>query len=203
METNVISKIKDFIITKLSVDERVALEGLNPVAAPATMPTEEKKPSTEQTPEVKLKEAKTVDGLVFAYDGELVIGTAIMDITSGTASPVMDGEYTMEDGNVVKILSGVVAEIASKEAEVETAKTPEEKEKEKEKELVPEEMKKDMYKMSAMQVSLESQISSLKKQVVLLNKVVNEILNTPIQNETKVSKNWEELSPLEKFRLTK
>ena len=56
-----------------------------------------------------MKEAKTVDGLVFAYDGELTIGTAIMDITSGTATPIMDGEYTMEDGNVVKILSGVVA----------------------------------------------------------------------------------------------
>ena len=199
METNVISKIKDFIITKLSVDERVALEGLNPVAAPATMPTEEKKPSTEQTPEVKLKEAKTVDGLVFAYDGELVIGTAIMDITSGTATPIMDGEYTMEDGNIVTIASGVVAEIASKEAEVETAKTPEEKEKA----LVPEEMKKDMYQMSAVQVSLQSELVSLKKQVILLNKVVNEILNTPIQNETKVSKNWEELSPLEKYRLSK
>lgn len=195
METNVISKIKDFIITKLSVDERVALEGLNPVAAPATMPTEEKKPSTEQTPEVKMKEAKTVDGLVFAYDGELSIGTAIMDITSGTASPVMDGEYTMEDGNVVKILSGVVAEIESKK--VEEVEAPE---------VVESELKypKEMdTKMSAMQVSLESQISSLKKQVVLLNKVVNEILNTPIQNETKVSKNWEELSSLEKFRLTK
>ena len=195
METNVISKIKDFIITKLSVDERVALEGLNPVAAPATMPTEEKKPSTEQTPEVKMKEAKTVDGLVFAYDGELTIGTAIMDITSGTPSPVMDGEYTMEDGNVVKILSGVVAEIESKK--VEEVEAPE---------VVESELKypKEMdTKMSAMQVSLESQISSLKKQVVLLNKVVNEILNTPIQNETKVSKNWEELSPLEKFRLTK
>ena len=195
METNVISKIKDFIITKFSVDERVALEGLNPVAAPATMPTEEKKPSTEQTPEVKMKEAKTVDGLVFAYDGELVIGTAIMDITSGTATPVMDGEYTMEDGNVVKILSGVVAEIESKK--VEEVEAPE---------VVESELKypKEMdTKMSAMQVSLESQISSLKKQVVLLNKVVNEILNTPIQNETKVSKNWEELSPLEKFRLSK
>jgi hypothetical protein len=195
METNVISKIKDFIITKLSVDERVALEGLNPVAAPSTMPTDEKKPSTEQTPEVKMKEAKTVDGLVFAYDGELTIGTAIMDITSGTASPVMDGEYTMEDGNVVKILSGVVAEIESKK--VEEVEAPE---------VVESELKypKEMdTKMSAMQVSLESQISSLKKQVVLLNKVVNEILNTPIQNETKVSKNWEELSPLEKFRLTK
>jgi hypothetical protein len=195
METNVISKIKDFIITKLSVDERVALEGLNPVAAPSTMPTEEKKPSTEQTPEVKMKEAKTVDGLVFAYDGELTIGTAIMDITSGTASPVMDGEYTMEDGNVVKILSGVVAEIESKK--VEEVEAPE---------VVESELKypKEMdTKMSAMQVSLESQISSLKKQVVLLNKVVNEILNTPIQNETKVSKNWEELSSLEKFRLTK
>lgn len=195
METNVISKIKDFIITKLSVDERVALEGLNPVAAPSTMPTDEKKPSTEQTPEVKMKEAKTVDGLVFAYDGELTIGTAIMDITSGTASPVMDGEYTMEDGNVVKILSGVVAEIESKK--VEEVEVPE---------VVESELKypKEMdTKMSAMQVSLESQISSLKKQVVLLNKVVNEILNTPIQNETKVSKNWEELSSLEKFRLTK
>jgi hypothetical protein len=195
METNVISKIKDFIITKLSVDERVALEGLNPVAAPSTMPTEEKKPSTEQTPEVKMKEAKTVDGLVFAYDGELTIGTAIMDITSGTASPVMDGEYTMEDGNVVKILSGVVAEIESKK--VEEVEAPE---------VVESELKypKEMdTKMSAMQVSLESQISSLKKQVVLLNKVVNEILNTPIQNETKVTKNWDELSPLEKFRLTK
>lgn len=195
METNVISKIKDFIITKLSVDERVALEGLNPVAAPATMPTEEKKPSTEQTPEVKMKEAKTVDGLVFAYDGELTIGTAIMDITSGTATPIMDGEYTMEDGNVVKILSGVVAEIESKK--VEEIEAPE---------VVESELKypKEMdTKMSAMQVSLESQISSLKKQVVLLNKVVNEILNTPIQNETKVSKNWEELSSLEKFRLTK
>ena len=195
METNVISKIKDFIITKLSVDERVALEGLNPVAAPATMPTEEKKPSTEQTPEVKMKEAKTVDGLVFAYDGELTIGTAIMDITSGTATPIMDGEYTMEDGNVVKILSGVVAEIESKK--VEEVEAPE---------VVESELKypKEMdTKMSAMQVSLESQISSLKKQVVLLNKVVNEILNTPIQNETKVSKSWEELSPLEKFRLSK
>ena len=195
METNVISKIKDFIITKLSVDERVALEGLNPVAAPATMPTEEKKPSTEQTPEVKMKEAKTVDGLVFAYDGELTIGTAIMDITNGTATPIMDGEYTMEDGNVVKILSGVVAEIESKK--VEEIEAPE---------VVESELKypKEMdTKMSAMQVSLESQISSLKKQVVLLNKVVNEILNTPIQNETKVSKNWEELSPLEKYRLSK
>jgi hypothetical protein len=29
------------------------------------------------------------------------------------------------------------------------------------------------------------------------------MLNTPIQNETKVSKNWEELSPLEKYRLSK
>ena len=195
METNVISKIKDFIITKLSVDERVALEGLNPVAAPSTMPTDEKKPSIEQTPEVKMKEAKTVDGLVFAYDGELTIGTAIMDITSGTASPVMDGEYTMEDGNVVKILSGVVAEIESKK--VEEIEAPE---------VVESELKypKEMdTKMSAMQVSLESQISSLKKQVVLLNKVVNEILNTPIQNETKVTKNWDELSSLEKFRLTK
>ena len=195
METNVISKIKDFIITKLSVDERVALEGLNPVAAPSTMPTDEKKPSTEQTPEVKMKEAKTVDGLVFAYDGELTIGTAIMDITSGTATPIMDGEYTMEDGNVVKILSGVVAEIESKK--VEEVEAPE---------VVESELKypKEMdTKMSAMQVSLESQISSLKKQVVLLNKVVNEILNTPIQNETKVSKNWEELSPLEKYRLSK
>ena len=195
METNVISKIKDFIITKLSVDERVALEGLNPVAAPATMPTEEKKPSTEQTPEVKMKEAKTVDGLVFAYDGELVIGTAIMDITSGTATPIMDGEYTMEDGNIVTIASGIVAEIASKAEEA--PELPE---------VVAPELNypKEMdTKMSAMQVSLESQISSLKKQVVLLNKVVNEILNTPIQNETKVSKNWEELSPLEKYRLSK
>ena len=195
METNVISKIKDFIITKLSVDERVALEGLNPVAAPAQLPTDEKKPSTEQTPEVKLKEAKTVDGLVFAYDGELVIGTAIMDITSGTASPVMDGEYTMEDGNIVTIASGIVAEIASKAEEA--PELPE---------VVAPELNypKEMdTKMSAMQVSLESQISSLKKQVVLLNKVVNEILNTPIQNETKVSKNWEELSPLEKYRLSK
>jgi len=195
METNVISKIKDFIITKLSVDERVALEGLNPVAAPSTMPTDEKKPSTEQTPEVKMKEAKTVDGLVFAYDGELTIGTAIMDITSGTASPVMDGEYTMEDGNIVTIASGVVAEIASKAEEA--PELPE---------VVAPELNypKEMdTKMSAMQVSLESQISSLKKQVVLLNKVVNEILNTPIQNETKVTKNWDELSSLEKFRLTK
>jgi len=194
METNVISKIKDFIITKLSVDERVALEGLNPVAAPSTMPTDEKKPSTEQTPEVKLKEAKTVDGLVFAYDGELVIGTAIMDITSGTPSPVMDGEYTMEDGNIVTIASGVVAEIASKAEEA--PELPEV--------VAPELKMPDMKtQMSNMQVSLESQISSLKKQVVLLNKVVNEILNTPIQNETKVTKNWEELSSLEKFRLTK
>jgi hypothetical protein len=194
METNVISKIKDFIITKLSVDERVALEGLNPVAAPATMPTDEKKPSTEQTPEVKMKEAKTVDGLVFAYDGELVIGTAIMDITSGTATPIMDGEYTMEDGNIVTIASGVVAEIASKAEEA--PELPEV--------VAPELKMPDMKtQMSNMQVSLESQISSLKKQVVLLNKVVNEILNTPIQNETKVSKNWEELSPLEKYRLTK
>lgn len=185
METNVISKIKDFIITKLSIEEQFALENLNPVAAPAVMPTDEKKPSTDQTPEIKMKETKTKDGLVFAHDGELIIGTPIMDVTSGTPTPIVDGVYEMEDGNVITVASGLVTEIESKEVEAIEPAAPVE------------------MQMSAMKVSLDSQIANLSKQVILLHKVINEILNTPIQTETKTSKNWEELSSLEKFRLTK
>lgn len=183
--TETLQKIKDFIITKLSIDERTSLEGMLPKDT-ATPDVPQETPKAEEP--TKMSEVKTKDGLVFSFDGDmLMIGTPIMDITSGTPTPVADGEYTLEDGSNITVINSAVAEMSTAEEKSTEVETP-----------IVEAAKKPMYMAS------QSEVAELKKQVLLLSKVVNEILETPINNQVVTpAKDWSELTALEKFRLTK
>lgn len=68
---------------------------------------------------LKMGEVKT-DGAVLVFDGEeLVAGMEVYVLDEeGNAVPAADGDYTTEDGKVIKVVEGKVAEIVDDEAEV-------------------------------------------------------------------------------------
>jgi hypothetical protein len=64
--------------------------------------------------------AKTVDGLIIQWEGELSQGTALMTVDSdGNMMPTVDGTITMEDGTMVTVVGGLVTEVKMAESEVE------------------------------------------------------------------------------------
>lgn len=61
---------------------------------------------------VTLTDYKTADGKTITCDGELKVGAKLVTKDdAGNASPVADGEYTLEDKRVVKCAAGAVTEI--------------------------------------------------------------------------------------------
>ena len=63
---------------------------------------------------MKFGSATTTDGVVIQYEGDqLVQGVAVL-LEDG--SPAPDGEHTLEDGTVIVVMEGVVAEIKAAEA---------------------------------------------------------------------------------------
>lgn len=73
----------------------------------------------EQEPEQELASVATDKGELI-YDGELAEGTAVQVAgEGGENAPAPDGEYTAEDGRVIVVKDGKVAEIREPETEVE------------------------------------------------------------------------------------
>ena len=73
----------------------------------------------EQEPEQELASVATDKGELI-YDGELAEGNAVRVAgEGGENAPAPDGEYTAEDGRVIVVKDGKVAEIREPEAEVE------------------------------------------------------------------------------------
>ena len=68
---------------------------------------------------LKMGEVKT-DKAVLVFDGEeLVEGMEVYVLDEeGNAVPAADGDYTVEDGKVIKVVEGRVADIVDPEAEV-------------------------------------------------------------------------------------
>lgn len=68
----------------------------------------------------KFEQAKTSDGVVVVWDGELGTGTPLFVIDeAGTQQAAPDGEHSLEDGTVVTTAGGLVVTVAPKEQEEE------------------------------------------------------------------------------------
>lgn len=81
--------------------------------------TEIAEAAPEEEPEQELASVATDKGELI-YDGELAEGTAVLVAgEGGENAPAPDGEYTAEDGRVIVVKDGTVAEIREPEAEVE------------------------------------------------------------------------------------
>ena len=82
-------------------------------------------PTEGEEGEQELASVKTDKGDLL-YDGELAVGTEVFvadEEGNQTAAP--DGDYTLENGNVVKVAEGKVSEIVEAESAEETAPTDE------------------------------------------------------------------------------
>ena len=86
--------------------------------------TEETEPVAEEAEEQTLTSVATDKGDLF-YEGELAVGTEVFVATlDGNQEVAPDGDYTLENGNVIKVAEGKVTEIV----EAEPAEEPKEEE---------------------------------------------------------------------------
>lgn len=107
------------------------------------------------------------------YDGDadLKAGDEVFDENGDVLA---DGEYTTEDGKVIKVVEGKVAEIVDAEAEV----ADEEVEvKAEEEETVDETVEEDETKEDEMDVKAE--IELIKADIEAIKKSIEELINTP------------------------
>ena len=113
----------------------------------------------EETTEEAAEEEETLASVAtdkgeLLYNGELAVDTEVFIADEeGNQTPAPDGEYTLENGNVLKVVEGKVAEIVESKAEEET---PEE---------APTE---DFAAIKSENESLKAEVAELKKQIAAL-----------------------------------
>ena len=111
-------------------------------------PAEE--PDADDDADVDAARVATDKGeLVWEGEGELAAGTPVFVENEGELSPAPDGEYVVEDGKVIVVVDGLVAEIRDPEAEVAPEEAPAEEELRKENASLKEQIKAMKAELSA------------------------------------------------------
>lgn len=196
---NLLQKLSDIIGVNFSTEERAILADVSPVAPAATPAT----PATPPATTGDAKEFKTVDGVsVFITgvdtDGKIdpVNSSVYTDATMTT--PATDGEYKLDNGMTITVLSGKVAEVSNADEEAQDK-------------AMGEEMKKMVSQMSVQSAkieALEKLITKSNEATLLLTKTVTKILDTPVNFQMnietpKAKKTYDELSPLQKIQFNR
>ena len=100
----------------------------------------------------KFAEVSTDKGTLIS-DGELAVGVEVFQEVDGEIQAASDGEYVLEDGNVVVVAEGKVSEIRKEEKEEETV----------EEEVVVEATKKD--KFDAVKAQFEASYQEIQQNI--------------------------------------
>ena len=153
---------------------------------------------------VKLEDVMLIDGTMLSVDKMEVGAMATFTGADGVAVPA-EGTYELADGTMITCQAGVITEIKPKESEVEV---------EVKIEPVESEMKAILSRLEALEKNyaskqnLEAQLSETKKGLQVALSAIESIdknsvaLNLESNNKT-VTKNYNELTPLELFKLRK
>jgi hypothetical protein len=143
---------------------------------------------------IKMAEIKLVDGNVVSVEGEFVVGAKIYLVTPEGLVVAPNGEHTAEDGTVITVMDGVIAEVASKEEEA-----PE----------MPEEMS-EINKLKTEMASMAKELASLKASFEKQNETskltlsaINKIIETPVTEPIEAKVDFSSLSPYQKHKLAK
>jgi hypothetical protein len=143
---------------------------------------------------IKMAEIKLVDGNVVSVEGEFVVGAKIYLVTPEGLVPAPNGEHVAEDGTVITVMDGVIAEVASKEEEA-----PE----------MPEEMS-EINKLKTEMASMLAELKSLKASFEKQNETskltlsaINKIIETPVTEPIEAKVDFSSLSPYQKHKLAK
>jgi hypothetical protein len=143
---------------------------------------------------IKMAEIKLVDGNVVSVEGEFVVGAKIYLVTPEGLVVAPNGEHTAEDGTVITVLDGVIAEVASKEEEA-----PE----------MPEEMS-EINKLKTEMASMLAELKSLKASFEKQNETskltlsaINKIIETPVAEPVEMKVDFSTLTAYQKHKLAK
>lgn len=142
-------------------------------------PTEEK---VKMATEVKLN-----DGTSLSVDGEVAIGSAVMLISPEGEMPAMDGEYVAEDGTVITVLNGTIAEMASKAEEAPEAP----------------EVANEMPTMMAEIESLKTELAELKETIKLTLSAVNTIVEAPVVEPIEAKVEFANMTAFQRYKASK
>jgi hypothetical protein len=152
--------------------------------------------------ETKLEDVALIDGTTLSVDKMEVGAMATFTGADGVAVPA-EGEFELADGTKIMCAAGVITEIMTKEADVQPEPT----------ESVESDMKAILSRLEALEKNyatkqnLEAQLSETKKglQVALtaIDAMDKNSVALNLEANTKKEKNYNELTPLELFKLRK
>ena len=144
-------------------------------------PTEEK---VKMATEVKLN-----DGTSLSVDGDIAIGSMVKLITPEGEVEAMDGDYVAEDGTTYSVMSGAIAEIATKAEEVADETGAESTD--------------VMPTMMAEIKSLKAELAELKETIKLTLSAVNTIVSTPVVEPIEAKVEFANMTAFQKFKASK
>lgn len=132
----------------------------------------------------QMGEVKT-DKSVLVFDGEeLKEGMEVFVLDEeGNAVPAEDGDYTTEDGKVIKVVEGKVSEIVDPEAEVAEEPVQEEIAQEENVEVEP----ADAPENENMETSVEDRIAALESRLAEFTEGLNAIINSIASLEERIA----------------
>ena len=164
---------------KVKLKEHLAKFSEMPVAVEPIAPVVE-------APVKMATEVKLNDGTSLSVDGEVAIGSAVMLISPEGEMPAIDGEYVAEDGTVITVLNGTIAEIASKEEEATEVKPISE-----------------MPTMMAEIESLKTQLAELKETIKLTLSAVNTIVEAPVVEPIEAKVEFANMTAFQRYKASK
>jgi len=152
---------------------------------------------------VKLEDVALIDGTMLSVDKMEVGANATFTGADGVAVPA-EGEFELADGSKVICVAGVITEIMAKEMDVQPEPI----------EPVESEMKAILSRLEALEKNyatkqnLEAQLSETKKGLQVALSAIDAMDKNSVAlnleaNNKKVEKNYNDLTPLELFKLRK
>ena len=160
-------------------------------------------PKEAPTAEVKLEDVMLKDGTVLQVE-KMEVGAMANTVTPDGVMPAADGEYVAEDGTVITVMGGMIAEIASPIEEAPEA------------EVAPvvaginSQLEAVTKRLSDIEAKFESQtieLNETKKGLGVALSSVEKLTKQPIaislEKQKPTSKRIEEMTELEKFRAYK
>lgn len=142
------------------------------------------------TSEVKFAEVKAGDLMITSQDEVLVVGSEVFTIDQdGNNVPLSDGDYTLDSGEVITVVSGKIegmitttpeeVEAVEEETPVDETETPEEAEEPAVEEEVEVEDEDEMKKLMARVEKCEKMLEEMGKEKTAMEQKLSKISNEP------------------------
>lgn len=155
------------------------------------------------TEEIKMTDVKTKDDIILSFDGELIAGVEIFIVDETGKTPASDGDYILEDDQIVVVKDGKVEEIKVQEP-IEAPEVPvvPEAEVAAAEDIIPAE---DIKEEPAADSNIDERVKKLEDEInqlkSILAEMTTEMSKTELKNDIKEDLKLSRIKPTEKVEL--